>query len=75
MRFFKIAHFHWTNFGTYDISLGIHLCWSGRIDIHIGVGMLSIGVIPLYKTAKGDIIAVSNSFHNGKTKTIRHGTP
>lgn len=25
----------WTSFGTPDISLGIHICWDGRIDFHI----------------------------------------
>ena len=75
MKFFKIAHIHWTDFKTRDISFGIHICWAGRIDFHIGTGMLSIGNVPLYKDNKKSIFAVSNSFHNTRKLPIRAGTP
>ncbi len=75
MKYYKTVFFWHTDFKTYDISLGIHICWSGRIDLHILNRMISFGNIPLYKTQKGDIIAVSNSWHNTKKGNIRVGTP
>lgn len=75
MKFHRWTKIWWTDFGTPDISLGIHVCWSGRIDLHIWTGMLSLGKIPLYKDQKGRIFAASNSYHQDKTKPIRAGTP
>lgn len=67
--FARMTWIWWTKtFGTNDISLGIHICWAGRIDIHFWTGMLSIGRVPLYvmpegtRTA-GSLTAVSNSYH------------
>ena len=73
MTFYKWTNLKWTNFGTKDISFGIHVCWKGRIDIHIWTGMMSVGNIPLYKTREGRIIAVSNSYHEDRNKPIRAG--
>lgn len=57
-----------------DISLGIHICWVGRLDIHILFWMISIGVVPIYKIGIKSV-AVSNSYHDGKDTTIRAGIP
>lgn len=67
---------HWTkDFGTNDISFGIHICWKGRIDIHVLFGMLSIGRVPMYRNLKtGLVFAVSNSFHKTKKPPYRAGT-
>lgn len=80
MTFNHIARIWWTDFGTKDISFGIHICWDGRIDLHIWTGMLSLGVVPIYE--KRDmlgkkLLAVSNSFHKDITKTsrMRAGVP
>ena len=75
MKFLRMAKF-WKipNFGTKDVSFGIHWCWQGRLDIHFWHGMLSIGRVPLYQMNDGRIIAVSNSYHSDKTKPIRAGT-
>ena len=76
MKFENIAHIWWTpNFGTNDVSFGVHICWKGRVDIHFMWGMLSMGVVPIYKTKTGKLIAVSNSYHSDKTKPIRASTP
>ncbi len=72
----------WTDFGTKDISLGIHICWKGRVDFHILTGMLSLGRIPLYDN-NGKEFALSNSFHEStnkrdyikKRKPFRAGNP
>jgi len=69
-KFIKIAHIWVTHFGYPDISLGLHLCFRGRIDIHFLFWMISIGVVPIYEV-NGKIIAVSNSFHSNKSKLIR----
>lgn len=72
----------WSSFGTWDISLGLHLCWRGRLDLHIGTGMLSVGRVPLYsKGSHGKEFAVSNSFHtdmrqrNTSSRPVRAGVP
>jgi hypothetical protein len=63
-KFNQTRRWFWTpDFGTNDISFGIHICWKGRIDIHIWTGMLSIGNVPVYTNRDGTLIAVSNSFH------------
>ena len=78
MKFHKMKWVHWTDsFGTKDVSLGIHICWKGRIDIHFLFGMLSIGRVPIYKDRKGILFAASNSWHSdqsGKFR-IRAGVP
>ena len=63
-EFIRMAFIYWTpNFGTRDISFGIHLCWAGRVDIHFLFGMLSIGRVPIYRWTGKPEFASSNSFH------------
>lgn len=75
MEFYKLVWVHWTSFGTPDLSIGLHFCWAGRIDFHIGTGMLSLGIVPLYKLRTGKVIAVSNRWHREKTGSVRAGVP
>jgi hypothetical protein len=76
MKFDHIARFWWTDFGTNDISFGIHVCWDGRIDLHIWTGMLSLGIVPIYRCQRtNNSMAVSNSFHLDNTKRLRAGIP
>jgi hypothetical protein len=80
MKFDHIARIWWTDFGTKDISFGIHICWAGRIDLHIWTGMLSLGNVPIYEKIDRNgkkLLAVSNSFHIDITKTsnMRAGVP
>ena len=76
MIFNHIARIWWTDFGTKDISFGIHICWDGRIDLHIWTGMLSLGVVPIYRCLRtSKLIAVLNSFYQGNTKRLRVGVP
>jgi hypothetical protein len=75
MQFVKTAYYWWTpHFGTNDISFGIHICWKGRVDIHFLWGMLSVGIVPIYKNHNG-LFAASNSYHCDKTKRIRASVP
>ncbi len=60
-KFSHIAPIWYTHFG-WDVSLGIHICWKGRIDIHFLFGMLSLGYVPIYERARKKF-AASNSFH------------
>lgn len=71
------AKIWWTpDFGTNDISFGLHICWDGRIDIHFWKGMLSLGRVPIYSLAPdGRLVAVANSYHKDRRKNIRAGTP
>lgn len=74
MKFDKIRYIWITDFGGPDFSFGIHVCMDFRIDIHILKWMISIGRVPIYK--EGDtLFAVSNSFHNRKSKRVRAGVP
>lgn len=75
MTFSKQTNFWWTHFGTKDVSFGIHICWQGRVDIHILWGMLSIGNVPIYTDKQGRQFAVSNSYHLDNTQPLRAGTP
>lgn len=71
MKFHHIARFWITDFRWPDVSFGIHLCLDGRIDFHFLKWMVSIGRIPVYSNPKGDLYAVSNSFHNKTSKSVR----
>jgi hypothetical protein len=79
--FSHIARFWITNFATEDmkdVSLGVHVCWDGRVDIHIGTYMLSLGKVPIYffrtyahtdegiKLIHEEKIAYNNSSHKRK---------
>lgn len=68
MKYLYTAPIYLTRFPGGDISLGLHLCWKGRIDLHIGVWMLSIGNVPIYQDRDHKSIAVSNSFHKWATR-------
>lgn len=74
MKFDSIKNIWVTNFGLPDISFGIHICMDKRIDIHFLWWMFSFGKIPIYKDDE-TFIAVSNSFHNKRSKRLRAGTP
>ena len=67
------------DFGTKDISFGIHICWKGRIDIHFWTSMLSIGRVPIYMYAdrcgEWKTIAVGNSYHKDKLNYRRNCRP
>ncbi len=75
MKYVKTTFIWWTDFGTKDISFGIHICWKGRLDIHFLHGMLSLGNVPIYTDKRGKQFAVSNSHHTDKTKPVRAGVP
>jgi hypothetical protein len=76
MKFIKNTIFWITVFPGADISLGIHLCWHGLIDLHLLNFMVSVGRIPIYKDKNGRCFAVANSFHLTRGKTpLRAGTP
>lgn len=75
MEFVKMAKYWRTTFLGNDVSLGIHICWAGRIDFHIGRSMFSFGRVPIYKTRQGHVFAASNSYHIDKTKPFRAGVP
>ena len=75
MLFYKKTFFHITDFTGWDVSIGIHLCWAGRLDIHFLRWMISIGNIPLYKDRSGHIFAASNSYHTRQSKMFRAGVP
>lgn len=77
ITFHHMARVWWTSdFGTNDISFGVHICWEGRIDIHFWKGMLSLGRVPIYENhTHGKFVAVSNSYHNDKSKPSRAGVP
>ena len=76
MNFYTIKPFWLTRFPGADISFGIHICWAGRLDLHLLNFMLSFGVVPIYEDKKGRRFAVANSFHTTKGKTpLRAGTP
>ena len=75
MNFHSMECFWVTNFGLPDISLGIHVCMAGRIDLHIGWYMISIGKVPIYKDRNGKLIAVANSYHKTKRMPIRASNP
>jgi hypothetical protein len=53
----------------------MYIYWKGRVDIHFLCGMLSLGRVPIYKIHTGKLIAVSNSYHRDKKKSIRAGIP
>jgi len=89
--FSHIARFWLTDFGTSDLSLGVHICWDGRVDLHLGKYMLSFGKVPIYWYRKhgsvdnGPIsvlyeeqIAYANSCHNSiknRKALYRAGVP
>ena len=77
MKFHAIKPFWFTDFGTLDVSLGVHLCWDGRIDLHILTFMLSFGRVPIYVDRNGHKFAVSNSYHKDVNKRVplRAGVP
>ena len=75
MKYIKTTFIWWTDFGTKDISFGIHICWKGRLDIHILHGMLSLGNVPIYMDREGKEFAVSNSFHKTGKRPFRAGVP
>lgn len=68
MKFHSIKPFWFTHFGTSDVSLGVHVCWGGRVDLHILTFMLSFGRVPIYEDRKGRKFAASNSYHTDATK-------
>lgn len=74
MKFHSIKRFWITDFGYPDISFGIHFCTDKRIDIHFLKYMISFGRVPIYEE-NGKLIAVGNSYHNGRSKRIRAGVP
>lgn len=61
-----------------DISLGIHICWKGRLDIHLFNLIIAIGYVPVYSAVFGEYgspraartygkrYATSNSYHAAK---------
>lgn len=61
-----------------DVSLGIHICWRGRIDFHIFNLIIAIGYVPVYSAVYGPYraaesertyskkYATSNSYHIAK---------
>ncbi len=75
MKFDCIRWFWLTTFGTKDISLGIHICWAGRLDVHILWVMISIGIVPIYRDRHNKKFAVSNSYHKTNKLPIRAGVP
>ncbi len=74
MKFKKIARLWITDYGSPDISFGIHICMDKRIDIHFWTWMISIGNVPIYET-KGEEFAASNSYHKTKKGALRAGVP
>ena len=74
MKFNSIKRFWFTDFGYPDISFGVHICMDARIDIHFLWWMFSFGKIPIYEE-RGNLFAASNSYHTGKSKRLRAGTP
>lgn len=75
MRFIGISYLWLTRFGTADVSLGIHICWKGRIDFHFLWWMVSLGIVPIYEGRDGKRFAVSNSYHSTKRGPLRAGNP
>lgn len=88
MQYERTTWFWITDFKGADLSLGIHLCWKGRIDFHILRWMISIGRVPLYRQFRwkdgiwnrGEVFACSNSYHVADQKrkdkmAIRAGVP
>ncbi len=65
-----------------DISFGIHMCWEGRVDLHLFNIIIAIGLVPVYSTLykgannyteTGKKFASSNSFH--KSYKARRSLP
>lgn len=65
MKFIEYRKFWVDDLGWPDVSLGLHLCMKGRVDIHIFKWIISIGIVPIYKDNRGRLFAASNSFDIG----------
>jgi len=74
LKFYALKRFWVTNFKLPDLSFGIHICMDKRVDIHFLTYMISFGNVPIYND-NGTLIAVSNSYHTGKSKKLRAGVP
>lgn len=94
-RTFSGYHFHgfkpiWVDvMPGKDMSFGLHICWKGRVDLHIFNLIISVGLVPVYSSLYkisgnqdefGKKFASSNSFHNSyKAKkaysSFRAGVP
>jgi len=75
---FRFVGFRWlwtTKYDGWDLSFGVHLCWKGRIDIHLGVWMYSFGRVPIFETKTGRRFAASNSFYEDQKSELRAGVP
>lgn len=72
ISFVKIVPFWVDDLGWPDVSLGVHICWKGRIDFHFLKWIISIGKVPIYNVGKKRC-ACSNSFHEHYMKKVRRG--
>lgn len=64
-----------TDMGWPDISFGLHICMSGRVDFHFLKWILSVGRVPIYQMKNGKRFAASNSYYENRSKEFRAGTP
>lgn len=74
----KFLYFRWfwiTDFESMDTSVGFHICWKGRIDLHLLWWMLSFGRVPIFQTRSGRKFAASNSFYEDRKQEPRAGVP
>lgn len=69
-RFLRLSDMGWP-----DVSFGLHICMSGRVDVHFLKWIVSIGRVPIYQRRDGSRFAASNSYHEKRATEFRAGTP
>lgn len=74
-KFLYFRRFWITDMGWPDVSFGLHICMSGRVDVHFLKWIFSFGNIPIYQTRNGRRFAASNSYYESRSKEFRAGTP
>jgi len=74
MKFLYLRKFWITDMGWPDISFGLHICMSGRVDFHFLKWILSVGAVPIYQ-GRNSPFAASNSFHEKRSTEPRTGQP